>query len=184
MEQVSAHVSIDRREGRTSVVILARATPAQRYLLLGWLVVWVAAGIVVLVERSRMPEGEPARQFMLAFMAFWAYFLVVIGRAALWRWKGVELWRVKDGVLTIKDSILGYGRASNYFADNIQQLGLLKLDPASWKAQWNDSVWVVGGERLGFEHLGRKVVLGKGLTDDEARRLAVVLKEALRKERG
>ncbi|MBK9175697.1 MAG: hypothetical protein IPM46_05035 [Flavobacteriales bacterium] len=183
MEQFSAHVSIDRREGRTSVVIMARASLTQRILLLGWLLAWLAAGIVVIVERTRLPDGDPVRQFMLAFLAFWAYFLVVIGRAALWRWKGVELWRVKDGVLTIKDSILGYGRASNYFADNIQQLGLLKLDRTSWKAQWNDSVWVIGGERLGFEHLGRKVVLGKGLTDEEARRLAIVLRDALRKER-
>lgn len=183
MEHLSAHVSIERREGRTSVVIMARATRMQRMLLLAWLIAWLAAGIVVMVERTRLPEDDPARQFMLAFLAFWAYFLVVIGRAALWRWKGVELWRVKDGVLTLKDSILGYGRARDYFADNIQQFGLLKLDRTSWKTQWNDSVWVIGGERLGFEHMGRKVVLGKGLTDEESRRLATVLKDALRKER-
>lgn len=183
MEQLSPSVSIDRREGRTSVAIEARASRGQRLLLAAWIAAWLAAGIAVMMGRAELPPGDPARQFMLAFLAFWAYFLVVVGRAALWRWKGVELWRVKDGVLTVKDSIMGYGRARTYFADNIQRLGLLNIDRASWKWQWNDSVWVIGGERIGFEHLGRKVILGKGLTDEEARRLAAVLKEALRKER-
>jgi hypothetical protein len=183
MEQLSPFVSIDRREGRTSVAIESRATPMQRTLLAAWLCAWIAAGVVVLVARSGYPEGDPTRQFMLAFLAFWAYFLVVVGRAVLWRWKGVELWRVKDGVLTVKSSIFGYGKARTYFADNIQQLGLIKIDRESWKWQWNDSVWVVGGERIGFEHLGRKVIMGKGLTDDEAKRLVAIVKTALRKER-
>lgn len=183
MERIGEFVSVERSDGRTSVAIEARATSAQRWMLGLWIIVWLAAGIVVLVERSNLPASDPARQFMLAFLAFWLYFLVMIGKAALWRWKGVELWRVKDGVLTVKDSIMGYGRARTYFADNIQKLGLLTVDRTSWKWQWNESVWVIGGERLGFEHLGRKVVLGKGLTDDEARRLATVLKDALRKQR-
>lgn len=183
MEQLGQHVSIDRREGRTSVVIEARATRAQRVLLALWLLAWLTAGVVVIIARTKLPAGDPARQFMLAFLAFWAYFLVMVGRSVLWRWRGVELWRVKDGVLTVKDSIMGYGRARDYFAENIQRLGLISIDRTSWKWQWNDSVWVIGGERIGFEHLGRKVVLGKGLTDDEARRLVSVLKEALRKER-
>ncbi len=184
MEQLSPFVSIDRREGRTSVAITARATTAQRIGLLVWMVAWLAAGIAVGVARAGLDPGDPARQFMLAFLAFWAYFLVLVGRAALWRWKGVELWRVKDGVLTVKDSLFGYGKARTYFADNIQRLGLISIDRSSWKWQWNESVWVIGGERIGFEHLGGKVVLGKGLTDDEARRLTAVLKDALRKERG
>ncbi|MBK7945050.1 MAG: hypothetical protein IPJ85_06970 [Flavobacteriales bacterium] len=183
MEQLSATVSIDRREGRMSVAIEAKATPVQRALLALWLLVWIAAGIVVIIARQDLQPGDPTRQFMLAFLAFWAYFLVVVGRAVLWRWKGVELWRVKDGVLTVKDSLLGYGKARTYFAENIQQLGLIKIDRESWKWQWNDSVWVIGGERIGFEHLGRKVILGKGLTDDEAKRLVNALKDALRKER-
>jgi hypothetical protein len=47
----------------------------------------------------------------------------------------------------------------------------------------NQSGWVVGGERLGFEHLGKKIIFGKGLTDEEARRLVPILKDALKHER-
>ncbi|WKZ66677.1 MAG: hypothetical protein QY325_01840 [Flavobacteriales bacterium] len=183
IERISDRVSVDRSAGRTSVVIDARATPAKRALITAWTIAWVACGVAVLVERAQLAPGDPLRQYLLAFIAFWAYFLVMIGKALLWRWRGLELWRVKDGRFTIKDSILGYGRAHDYFVENIQALGLIKEDRASWKWQWNNSLWVVGGERLGFEHLGRKVVFGKGLGDEEARRLAAVLKDALKEAR-
>lgn len=183
MEHLSERVSIDRRDGRTSVVISARTTRGKQTLLITWAVAWIACGIIVILERSKLPAADPARQYMLAFLAFWAYFAVVIGRAVLWRLKGFELWRIKDGALTIKSSILGYGKAHTYFTANIQQLGLIIMDRDSWKWQWNQSVWVVGGERLGFEHLGKKIVFGRNLTDDEARALVPILKRALKEER-
>ncbi len=101
----------------------------------------------------------------------------------LWRLKGFELWRLKEGSLTIKDSIIGYGRANEYFVENIQRFGLIPVDETSWKWQLNDSFWVMGGERMGFEHMGKKVVMGKGLTIEEAQRLAPVLDRALKEAR-
>jgi hypothetical protein len=183
MERISDRVSIERSPRRLSVVIGARLPRAKEALLVAWTVAWLLAGLYVLYERTRLPQDGALRQYLLAFLAFWLYFLVTIGRATLWRLRGYELWRVKDGTLTIKDSIFGYGRAHVYFTDNITKLGLLNLDARSWKQQWNDSPWVIGGERLGFEHLGRRVAFGKGLTDEEARRLLLVLKDALREQR-
>jgi hypothetical protein len=183
MQYLSDRVSIERGEGRLSVVISARLPRSREALLVAWTVAWALCGVYVLFERSRIPTGEPLRQYLLAFLAFWAYFLLVIGRATLWRLKGYELWRVKDGTLTIKNSLFGFGKAQHYFVENIQKMGLLNVDRGSWKWQWNESPWVIGGERLGFEYAGRKVVFGKNLTDDEARRLVPVLKDALRRER-
>jgi hypothetical protein len=67
--------------------------------------------------------------------------------------------------------------------DNIQKLGLLAVDERSWKWQLDQSGWMIGGERLGFEHLGRKIIFGKGLSDEEARQLVPLLKHALSQER-
>ncbi|MBL0126653.1 MAG: hypothetical protein IPP83_04175 [Flavobacteriales bacterium] len=183
MERISTNVSVDRKDGRTSVVISARTSRGKQTVLVTWALAWIVCGIVVLMERSRLPEADPARQYMLAFLAFWAYFAVMIGRAVLWRLRGFELWRIKDGTLTVKNSILGYGKASTYFVDNIQKLGLIAVDATSWKWQWNQSAWVIGGERIGFEHTGKKIVIGKNLTDDEAERLVPILKNALKEER-
>lgn len=183
MKYLSERVSIDRQEGRTSVVISARPNRGQEALLITWTLAWLCCGAYVIWERTKLPPGDELRQYLLVFLAFWTYFLLQIGKATLWRLKGFELWRIKDGTLIIKDSLFGFGKAHSYFVDNIQKLGLLAVDERSWKWQWNQSVWVIGGERLGFEHLGKKVVFGKGLTEEEARRLVPILKDALKYHR-
>ena len=183
MEVVSERVSIDRTEGRTSVVISARVPKGKEALLVAWFLCWLIVGGYMLYARTKLPEGEPLRQYLLAFLAFWLYFAVKVGRAVLWRLKGFEQWRLKDGVLTIKDSLFGYGKANTYFIENIRKLGALKIDRTSFKYQLNDSFWNIGGERLGFEHLGRKVIFGKGLGEAEVQRVLHVLQDALREAR-
>ncbi|MCC7502560.1 MAG: hypothetical protein IT229_08535 [Flavobacteriales bacterium] len=182
MEFLSERVSLDKREGVTSVVISPRLSRGNEALLLAWVLAWTCCGAYVIYELFQMPSGEQ-RSFTLAFMAFWTYFEVRMVRVLLWRTKGFEKWRLKDGTLTIKDEILGYGRANDYFVENIQKLGLIEMDRTSWKWQLNDSFWVMGGERLGFEHLGKKIVFGKGLTDAEAKQVLGTLQEALKKAR-
>ncbi|MBL7956042.1 MAG: hypothetical protein JNJ91_13490 [Flavobacteriales bacterium] len=183
MEIVSERVSIDRADGRLSVVISARLPKSKEALLVAWFIAWLASGVYVAIARAGLPEGDPKRQFWLVFLAFWAYFLVRVGRAVLWRLKGFELWRLKDGVFTVKDSIFGYGKANTYFVENIQKLGALNIDATSFKYQLTDSFWTIGGERLGFEHLGRKVIFGKGLNEAESKRVLYVLQEALKAAR-
>ncbi len=183
MERISERVSVDRGDGRTSVVISARLTKGKEALLVAWFLAWLAIGIYVMVERTRLPAGDLVRQYLLVFLAFWLYFAVRVGKAVLWRLKGFEVWRLKEGTFTIKDSLFSYGKAHPYFIENIQRLGLLTVDRTSIKYQLNDSFWTIGGERLGFEHLGRKVIFGKGLNDEEAKRVLFVLQDALKRER-
>ncbi len=183
MEYLSERVSVDRGEGRTSVVIGARLPKWREALLVTWAVAWLLCGIYVIYARTTMATGDPLRQYLLIFLAFWAYFLLRAVKALLWRLKGLELWRIKEGQLTIKDSILGFGTARTYFVENIQRLGLIRQDPTSLKWQLNNSDWVIGGERLGFEHLGRRIVFGKGLNEAEANALLKLLEKELRRER-
>ncbi len=182
MEFLSDRVSVQRKAGITTVVISPRLPRLQRSLLLAWAVAWTLCGIAVAVVGAGLPAG-PERAFIPAYLAFWAYFEYRLVRVLLWRLKGFEKWRMKDGVFTVKDDILGLGRATDHAIENIQRPGLLSIDRRSWAWQVNGSFWVMGGERIGFEHHGRKVVLGKGLTEQEAVRLVKVLKEALRQAR-
>lgn len=183
MEIVSERVSIDRGGGRTSVVISARLPKWKEALLVAWFVSWVVVGALMVRELTTLGQGDPLRQYIMVFLAFWAYFLFKVGRAVLWRTRGFEQWRLKDGVLTIKDSIFGFGKAHTYFVENIRKLGALNIDRTSFKYQLNDSFWTVGGERLGFEHLGRKVTFGKGLNEAEAKRVIAVLQDAMKDAR-
>jgi hypothetical protein len=183
MEHLGPRVSIDRKDGRTSVVISARLPKGKEAMMVAWFLAWTFCGAYIIYARTQLAPADPLRPYLLAFLAFWAYFELRIGRAVLWRLKGFELWRIKNGTLTIKDSIFGYGKANDYFVDNIKKLGLLVIDERGWKWQLNQSFWVVGGERLGFEHLNKKVTFGKGLTEEEARSLVPMLKHALLQER-
>jgi hypothetical protein len=148
-----------------------------------WFVTWTLCGAYFIYELTQ-PQADPkTRQGLLLMLAFWAWFEIRIGRVVLWRLKGFELWRLKGGVLSVKDSILGYGRAHEYFVENIQRFGPIGIDETSWKWQLNDSFWVMGGERIGFEHVGKKIAIGKGLTRQEAERAAQVLDRALKAAR-
>ena len=183
IEVVSERVSIDRHEGRTSVVIGARLSKTKEALLVAWFLCWLLVGAYIVHARTELPVEDPLRKYMLMFLAFWAYFALKVGRGVLWRLKGFEQWRLKDGVLTIKDSIFGFGKANTFFVENIQKLGALKVDPTSFKFQFNESIWNIGGERLGFEYQGRKVIFGKSLDETEAKRVLQVLQEALKTAR-
>lgn len=182
MEFISERVSMERAPGRLSVVISARLSRGREAMLLAWYAAWTFCGIYVLYTFAHTAPGSE-RRFMLAFLAFWLYFMVRIGRVVLWRMKGFESIRVKDGVLTIKNSILGRGRATDYFVENIIRLAQLEIDRTSWKWQLNESFWVMGAERLVFESGGRQVIFGKGLNDDEARQVLALIKTALTRER-
>ncbi len=183
MKFISERVSIDRSADRFSVVISPRLSRLNQTLLVTWVLAWTFCGAYVLYEWAQLPSGDPLRQYLLAFLAFWAYFEFTVVRVLLWRLKGFEIWRIKGDRFTIKDSILGFGKANDYFIQNIQKLGLIEIDETSFKWQMNESFWVMGGERIGFEHLGKKVVFGKGLTKEEAAQILPVLQKALTEAR-
>lgn len=182
MEFISERASIERQGNSASFVISARLPKKQLVLLVLWLSVWTLCGLAFVYEASvnRSPE---LRMPLWVMLAFWAYFELRILRVLLWRTKGFELWRAMEGELVIKNSLFGYGKASRYFIANIQRLGLLNMDKASWKWQMSDSFWTRGAEQLGFEYQGRKVAFGRGLSEQEAGRLVHLLAQELKRER-
>ncbi|MBP8823567.1 MAG: hypothetical protein KBH07_07990 [Flavobacteriales bacterium] len=183
MEFISDRVSIERpADGGMSVVIGNRLPNGQLYMLIGWLVAWLLCGAAFLHELVTGTDPE-LRVPLVVMLVFWAYFQARILRVVLWRTKGFELWRLKEGELTVKDSLFGFGKANRYFVANIQRFGPLNIDKDSWKWQLSASFWTRGAEQLGFEYQGRKVAFGRGLTDAEARALAQQFGVALKRER-
>ena len=129
---------------------------------------------------------EPGRETKLGifvFLVFWAYYAWRIGKALMWRLKGVEQWRVQEGVLTVKDSINGYGKARKFFAENIKEFGVMNIDEQSWKWQMSNSFWQIGGERIGFVYNGKRIGVGKGLSQADARKVADKVAAQLKKAR-
>lgn len=91
MEYVSERVSVEPYGvGRTSVVITARLTKGKETLLVTWALAWFLCGAYLLYARLQLVSGHPIRKSLLAFLAFWAYYMVVVGKAVLWRLKDPE----------------------------------------------------------------------------------------------
>ncbi len=182
MEFISDRVSVERTPTSMSVVISTRLPAMQRNLLMAWLLAWSACGIYFIAEAAK-PQHREMMLTLWIMLAFWAYFELRILRVALWRTKGFEIWRVQEGELTVKNSLFGYGKATRYFITNIQRFGKLNMEETSWKWQMSDSFWTRGAERLGFEYLEKKVAIGRGINEDEAHRLAVLMSQELKRER-
>ena len=182
MEFISDRISIERQGEGVSIVIGSRLPKEKWMFLMGWLVAWSLCGLAFLYEFIHGP-GPGMRVPLLIMIAFWAYFELRIVRVVLWRKKGFELWLVKDGELTIKNSLYHFGKATSYFIANIQRLGLLNMDETSWKWQMSDSFWTRGAEQLGFEYHGKKVAFGRGLTEEETKKLAYLFTGELKRER-
>lgn len=182
MEFISERVSVERKPDAISVVISVRLPSMQRALLLAWATAWTLCGLYFLSELFRTTDPD-LKKGLLVMLAFWAYYEVSVVRTLLWRLRGFELWRVKNGVLTVKNSVLRYGKANDYFVTNIQRFGPLNVEESSWKWQMSDSFWTRGAERIGFEHNGKKVAIARGVDAKEAAGLVRVMSEALKRAR-
>ena len=182
MEFISDRVSVERTPTAMSVVISTRLPAMQRNLLITWLLAWTVCGIYFVREAAR-PQPREMMLTLWIMLGFWAYFELRILRVALWRMKGFEIWRVREGELTVKNSLFGYGKATRYFITNIHRFGKLNIEETSWKWQLSDSFWTRGAERLGFEYLGKKVAIGRGISADEEHRLAVLMGREFTRER-
>ncbi|MEO7082520.1 MAG: hypothetical protein ABIY71_13390 [Flavobacteriales bacterium] len=182
MEFISERVSYQRQEDGLSVVISNRLPRSKQFMLYAWLLAWTACGYVFIYELSRGVEKDMFIPLII-MLAFWIYFEVRVFRVVLWRLKGFELWRVQNGELTVKDSLFRLGKANRYFIANIKRFGPLNMDETSWKWQMSDSFWTRGAERLGFEYHDKKVAFGRGLTKEEAGKLAQLLAAELKRER-
>ena len=179
MEFISDSVSIDQGKDRLSVVISQKLDGWKKSLFVTWFLFWSCCGVYFIMALVVEPLKE-TQLLLVVLLAFWSYYAWKIGKALLWRLKGVEQWRVKEGVLTIKDSINGYGRSKKYFAENIQKLGVMDIDESSWKWQMSNSIWQIGGERIGFEYLGKRIGIGKGLSKQDAQKVVRKVERALR----
>lgn len=182
MERISDRVSVERSKEQMTVVISARLPRAKEGLLMAWVLMWTVCGAVFIQQFATLPNGS-MRAFMLGMCAFWLFYELRIGYTLMWRMKGFELWRVKGGTLTIKDSVFGYGKARDRFIANIKDLAPLNIDRNDWRLQFTDSFWTMAGERLGFTYLQERVAFGKGLSDEEAQALVKILKDRFAQER-
>ncbi len=176
--KANAKVIVDDTESKLVVSILPNISPLQRSMLIGWLVLWVILGVATVLYYPNAPEQE--RTLLIVYLAFWLYFLYTSARGLIWNLVGAEFLKVENGELMYKRSWKDYGRAIVYDGGTIKQLGVLNLDDKSFGKSYGEAFWTIGGEKLGFEYIGRKVAFGMKLTEQDASKLSKLLAKKLR----
>ena len=181
MKNIGNKIEFSTEGKRISVEIFGRSTRWKESLLFGWAVAWTICGLYILAFLFG-PISTEERFFLMAYLAFWAYFEYKVVYAWLWRKFGKEVLYTSDGNLFIKNDLFGKGEEKKYFLENIQNLGIINHDKSSFSWAFGNSFWVVGGEMIGFDYMGQKIVIAKQIEDADAEQLSKLLKKYFKKK--
>jgi hypothetical protein len=182
MKWIGERISYVDKDEKTTIVITPANTGWQKSLMGAWFGMWTVIGGVMIwawvsgYAFSYKPEDTQQIQIIiLIFMAFWLYYFVRVGRAFLWIMIGKEMLKVDKIAFTVKNSIRNYGKAKEYYLENIEKVRVSVPKEASFQSVWESSAWIRGGERLEFDYMGKTIRFGRKLTEKEAKALFQVL---------
>lgn len=170
MKWIGKRVSFLEQKNITTLVIYPEHTTWKSMLLYAWFSMWTTIGIFVIFEFFKDYEREE-KLILLVFLAFWLYFFVRIGRAVLWQAKGKELMKFNEIAIVYKRSIFGYGRAHEYFYENLRKIKLFEPKSNSFEEFFQNSYFILGGERMVFEYKGKEVKFARKLNERDAKLL-------------
>ena len=153
---ISEKVSFRNTAEFLNIIILGKIERWKESLLVAWCVAWVFCGGVVITEVLGSTDRD-ARMMFIVFMAFWAYFLFVVLRITLYRRGGNELIRVEPEFVILKRSFFTFGKSKTFHLENIKSFQKIELPERSLSSIFENTWWVFGGQKLGFEYQGKFV---------------------------
>jgi hypothetical protein len=127
------------------------------------------------------PLSLEEKLFLLVYLAFWAYFEYMAVRTWAWRKWGKEIIEVEAGELRISANLKTFGSPAKYFTQNIKNFGPIRKS-TSFSSVYFNSFWILGGESLGFDYMGKKVAFGKQLDSEKAQKLSSLLRKYFKKK--
>jgi energy-coupling factor transporter transmembrane protein EcfT len=182
MRIISERISITENADKTSIVILGKLERWKESLLLFWLLAWTFCG-TVFIYYYLFPTPYQYSVVMLIFLIFWIYFELKIAKIFLWRRSGFEFLEFANGNFSIKNSIHGYGKLSNYDIREIKSFEKINFQQKNFFAFMDQSFWVLGGDRIYFKYNGKDIIFGKQIIEEEQNALIQILNGALKKEK-
>ena len=169
-----------RKEGNTlRVIVLGKIERWKEATLIAWLLAWTFCGIVVANEWFNATD-EQTKVVFFAFLVFWAYFLWRVGRTLIFRLGGNELIEVNEDSLVLKKSFYTYGKTKSYFLDNIEKFGVIQLSKTSFAYTYENGWWVLGGEKLGFEYMGKYIKFAMQVDEKTVEKLSVLIEKQIK----
>lgn len=171
MKWIGERVSYVDHETKTTIIITPESVGAVKALIGAWVFMWTAIGATLIWYLIAMKPTQQEQILLIVFLTFWAYYFIRIGRMFLWLMWGREYLKIDKIGLTIKTSIRDYGKAKQYYIENISKVSVTMPEKKSLQAAWENSPWIRGGERIEFEYMGKRIRFGRKLTEAESKQL-------------
>jgi hypothetical protein len=168
-------IAVRRNNGEVFIDIKVPLQNWQLTLLCTWAIALSFCGLSIIAYLVFYTPDAKQQWAMFLYLSFWVYFEYHSIRAWLWHRYGKERLHLAPGVLELKREILGYGVVRRYFSDNINSIEVFDLPAKSVMAAFYTGFWTVGGERIQFDYLGQKVVLGRNISENSRRQLLKIL---------
>ena len=162
----------------TELHILAKKDWGSLIFIPVWLSFWTFGGITAMKWLVHPGPSTP-RAFFALWLAFW--FLGEVWAIYWWFWTafGKEIVTIREGALSIKRDILGYGRIRSFPVGSVRNLRPSGVFPS--KSYWENylvQLKLVGGT-VGFDVDGQVKKFGIQLTEPEAQEVVQELKSHL-----
>lgn len=179
MKLISEKVSYNIDKSELTIVILGRVERWKETLLLAWLFAWSLCGAVFFYALIYESSKEMKLTLFIMLM-FWVYFEIKIGRTFLFRKFGSELIKITEEKISVKQGIKGYGKADEYFIENISGLGKIERSDKSFFGFIEKSFWFLGYETIGFEHKNKMIKFAMQLTQQETTKVLNLIQQKLK----
>lgn len=174
MKTISDRISFNDSQDKTTIVILPPQLGWKTKLIGAWLLMWYAVGAYIIYQLFQ-PFPQQEAIILMIFLSFWAYFAFKVTKTFLWLTMGKEFIKINETSVTVKKSIRSYGKAIPYYLENITKIRVSEQKENSFQAQFEKSAWVMGSEKIEFDHLGKTIKLGRKLDEKETKLLFGVL---------
>lgn len=171
MKWIGNRISFHEDKLKTTFVIYPEKKAWVTALMGAWCAMWLTIGVVMFWASFALGMTETETIITFVFLAFWFYYAQKVGRSFLWMLYGKEMLKINENSLTLKRAIRKYGKATPYFFDNIERIRMSIPKENSIQSVWENSPWVVGGERLEFDYKGKTIRFGRKLPEKEAKML-------------
>lgn len=182
MKWIGERISFVDDTLKTTLVIEPIDVGWRRGAMGAWVFMWYTIGWAVAYAFLYQDLNDQESIIVVVFAVFWLYYAVRVTRSWFWLMWGKELIKIDEVAMTYKRSIRNYGKATPYYLENISKIRMLHPPVKSIQSAWEKSPWIMGGERIEFDYLGKVVKFGRKLNEKDAELLFKFLTKRIEKQ--
>jgi hypothetical protein len=182
MKKLTSRITFKNHDDCQTIVISPTIERWQMNSLLIWLIAWSLCGAAfVYYMFFEIKSGNEIIVFSV-LLVFWIYFEIRITKAFLWRKFGLEVIKIDEKELSIRDSIFKYGDAKVYDLSKIEPEHIedVYINPASYGKVMNDSFWQVGQGTIALNYDEKVIYFGTQLENMDSSKLAKLIKKTIK----